>query len=161
MPEEERVQAVRKGEDLVEVGDGEQVTSLGLYPKRLVQALALGAVPVAAGVVDRILAPAVIAALQVSSQGCGATRRQRRDDPGLLVAEVRQFARVLFEDLAQFRTLCARAPRLAVRHELRGCRCLLSQSIEGASCLMKVVLRQVRELLLAHLGRVSDFVEKM
>src|SRR3990170_4016527 len=134
---------MRKREDLVEVGDGEQVTSLGLDPKRLVKTLALGAVPVAAGVIDRTLAPAVIAALQASSQGCGATRGQRRDDPGLLVAEVREFARVLFEDLAQFRSLCARAPRLAVRHELRGCRCLLSQSIEGTLGLMKVVLRQV------------------
>jgi hypothetical protein len=61
--EKERVQAVRERENLVEVGNWKQVSDLGLDPERLVQALALGAVPVAAGVIDGVLALAAIAAL--------------------------------------------------------------------------------------------------
>jgi hypothetical protein len=48
---------------LVEVAHREQVSSLGLDPERLVQALALGTVPVATRVVEGALAPAMIAAL--------------------------------------------------------------------------------------------------
>ena len=51
--EEEPVEAVRKSEDLVEVGDGKQVVDLGLDPEGLIQALTLGAVSIAAGVVPR------------------------------------------------------------------------------------------------------------
>ena len=61
--QEERVQAVRESEDVVEVGNRKQILDPSLDPERLVQALALGAMPVAAGVVEGVLAPAVIAAL--------------------------------------------------------------------------------------------------
>jgi len=107
-----------KGEDLVEVGDREQILDLGLDPERLVQTLALGTVPVAAGVVDGVLAPAVIAAQQMPSQGSGATRDQCGDDPSLVIAEVRKLPRVLGEDLGQLGAFGARrSPSLAVRHD--------------------------------------------
>jgi hypothetical protein len=64
--------------------------------------------PVATGVVEGTLAPAVIATLPMASQGCAAAGREGRDDPSLIRAEVRQLSRVLFEDLGQLRTLRAR-----------------------------------------------------
>ena len=45
------------GEDDVEVLDGEQIALLGLDPARVVQPLALGAMPIAAGVVGDLLMP--------------------------------------------------------------------------------------------------------
>ena len=116
----------------MEVGDREQILGLGFDPQRLFQALALGAMPVAAGVVEGALTPTVIATLQVSSQGCGATRDQCRDDPGLLVAEVADLRCVLMEDLGQFRALGARAPLLAVRHLSPPRRLLLPQPVQRA-----------------------------
>ena len=127
-------------------GDREQILDLGLDPECLVQTLALGAVPVAAGVVDWVLAPAVVAALPVPSQGSGAARDQRGDDPGLVRAEVRKFPCVLGEDLGQVGTFGARRSQsLAVRHDdLQTGRCLLApQSVERAADLVHVVLGQV------------------
>jgi hypothetical protein len=60
---EERNEAVRDGEDLMEVGDGDQVFDLSLDPERLIQTLTLGTVAIATGVVERAFAPAVIAPL--------------------------------------------------------------------------------------------------
>lgn len=119
---------------------------LGLDPECLVQTLALGAVPVATGVVGRVLAPAVVAALPVPSQYSGATRDQRGDDPGLVIAEVREFPCVLGEDLGQLGAFGARRSQsLAVRHDdLQAGRCLLApQPVERAAHLVHVVLGQV------------------
>jgi len=88
----------------------------------------------------------VVAALPVPSQGRGATRDQRGDDPGLVMAEVRKFPRVLCEDLGQLGALDARrSPSLAVRHDrLYAGRCLLApQAVERAAHLVEVVLGQV------------------
>ena len=101
--EEEPVEAVRKSEDLVEVGDGKQVVDLGLDPEGLIQALTLGAVSIAAGVVDGSFTSAVIASLFVSAKGCGATRGERLHYPGLVVAELRKIRGVGPEDVSQFR----------------------------------------------------------
>src|SRR5687768_8709591 len=49
--QEERMQRARHREDQVEVLHGEQAARLGFHPPGLLQALALGAVSVAAGVV--------------------------------------------------------------------------------------------------------------
>ena len=128
VPQEERVQAVREREDVVKVRNGKQIASLRLDPQRLVQALALRTVAVAAGVVERILAPAVITTAQVSAQRRRAARDQRRDHARLVVTEFRERLRVPFEYLRQLRMLGARRlPRLAVRHgELRRRRRLLA-----------------------------------
>ena len=50
---EERMETGRESEDLVEVENGKQVADLGLDPEGLIQALTLGAVSIAAGVVPR------------------------------------------------------------------------------------------------------------
>lgn len=84
---EERVEAGRESEDLVKVENGEKVVHLGLDPEGLIQALTLGAVSIAAGVVDGSLTSAVIASLFVSAQGRGATRGERLHHPGFVVAE--------------------------------------------------------------------------
>ena len=83
----ERMETGRESEDLVKVENGEEVMHLGLDPEGLIQALTLGAVSIAAGVIDGILTSAVIASLLVSAQGRGATRGERLHHPGLVVAE--------------------------------------------------------------------------
>ena len=114
--QEERNQAVRKGEDHMKVGNRKQVVHLRFNPKRLIQALALGTMSIAAGVIGGILAPAVIASLQVPTQGRGATCDQGIDDVSLVVAEVWKIPRMVFEDLSQFRSRRTRTALHAVRH---------------------------------------------
>ena len=58
VPAEQGIQAVRDREDVVEVGNRQQIPDLRLDPQRLVQALALRAVAVAARVVEGTLAAA-------------------------------------------------------------------------------------------------------
>jgi len=100
---EERMETGRESEDLVEVEDGQQVADPGLDPEGLIQALTLGAVSIAAGVVDGSFTSAVIASLFVSAQGCGATRGERLHHPGLVVAELRKLMGVCPEDVSQLR----------------------------------------------------------
>ena len=113
---EERIETVRESEDLVKVGDGEQVVDLGLDPERLIQALTLGAVSIAAGIVDRGLTSAVVASLLVSAQDRGATRGQRLHNAGFVVAESRKILRVFSEDVSQFRPPFTRPLGLAMGH---------------------------------------------
>ena len=87
---EERVEAVREREDVVEVGNGKQVLDLRLDPQRLVQALALRTVAVAARVVERTLAAAAVTPSQVSAERRRAARDQRRDHARLVVTESRE-----------------------------------------------------------------------
>jgi len=96
---EERNEAVRDGEDLMEIGNGNQILDLGLDPKRLIETLALGTVTIATGVVERALSPAVIAPLQTSAQSAGAARDHVTDDPSLMAAQVLDLSRVLSENL--------------------------------------------------------------
>ena len=88
--QEERVEAGRKGEDLVKVANGQQVLHLSLDPEGLVEALTLRTVSIPAGVIDRTLSPAVIAPLEVPAQNRGATCDQGTDDTSLVAAEVRE-----------------------------------------------------------------------
>jgi hypothetical protein len=84
---EERMETGRESEDLVKVENREEVMHLGLDPEGLIQALTLGAVSIAAGVVDGTFMSTVIASLLVSAQGRGATRGERLHHPGFVVAE--------------------------------------------------------------------------
>jgi hypothetical protein len=106
----------RESEDLVKVQDGQKVAHLSFDPQRLIQALTLGAVSIAAGVVDGILTPAVVASSFVSAQSGGATRGQRIYDPGFVIAELWKIPRVCPEDVSQFRPRFTRPWGLAVRH---------------------------------------------
>ena len=71
-PVERRRQGSQKlgqGEHDVEVGDGQKVRLLSLEPLGRLAALALGAVPVPAGVVGDLPLAAVITRLDVTTQG--------------------------------------------------------------------------------------------
>ncbi len=111
---EERNEAVRDGEDLMEIGNGDQVFDLGLDPKRLIETLTLGTVTIATGVVERTFAPAVIASLQTPAQSAGAARHHVAGDPSLVVAQARNLSQVPFENVGQLRSRVARASCLAV-----------------------------------------------
>jgi hypothetical protein len=74
------VQRVGQSEDDVEVGDGEQIGASCFEPVLLVEALALGAVAVAAGVVDGAAVAAAVTLLEVSAQGGGAAGRESAQD---------------------------------------------------------------------------------
>jgi len=84
---EEGDETRRESEDLMKVENREEVMHLGLDPEGLIQALTLGAVSIAAGVVDGNFTSAVIASLLVSAQGRGATRGERLHHPGFVVTE--------------------------------------------------------------------------
>jgi hypothetical protein len=73
-------------EDDVEVGDGKQVGATCLEPVLLGKPLALGAVAVAAGVVDGATVAAALTPLEVTPQGGGAAGRERAQDPLLVEA---------------------------------------------------------------------------
>jgi hypothetical protein len=66
--QEERMERQGHGEDDMEIGDREQVVLLGLHPASLFQALALWTMAIPAGIVERLLPPAVVAHLEVASQ---------------------------------------------------------------------------------------------
>lgn len=74
--QEEKVECGRHREDEMEVRHREELVLLCLDPACLFQALALGAMPVPTGVVERLLAATVVAHLQVAAQ----KRRSTRDD---------------------------------------------------------------------------------
>ena len=73
----ERVELVRQGEDEVEVGHRQELGAPSGEPAFLRQRLALGAVAVAAGVVDVVGLAAVIAAADLTPQGGGAAALDR------------------------------------------------------------------------------------
>ena len=70
----------RQGEDDVEVGHGQDVGGARLAPSVCGETLAGGAVPVAAGVVERMLAPAPVAAVHVPAERGGAARLDSAHD---------------------------------------------------------------------------------
>jgi hypothetical protein len=72
---------VRQREDDVEVGDGEQIRASGFEPVLLGEELALRAVAVATGVVDRAPVTAAVTLLEVAAQGGGAAGREGAQDP--------------------------------------------------------------------------------
>jgi hypothetical protein len=64
---DERVQLVRQGEDLVEIGNGEEFCHPGFHPRFLGEGPALGAVAVPAGVPGIAFMAATVAFLQTSA----------------------------------------------------------------------------------------------
>jgi hypothetical protein len=74
--QEEKVELRRHREDQVKIGHREKLVLLCLDPACLLQVLALGAMPVPAGVVEGLLAATVVAHLQMAAQ----KRRSTRDD---------------------------------------------------------------------------------
>jgi len=67
------VELVGQGEDVVEVADRQQLRLTVGQPARPGQALALGAMAIAARIVNRPLVPTVITAFQMAAQGRRAT----------------------------------------------------------------------------------------
>ena len=101
--EEERVQGLRDREDEVEVLDRQQAAALGRYPAGLLQALALGTVTVAAGVIEGLLAAAAVTDLHVATQsGCSALE-DVSDHPAAVRSQLLQGRSVSPEDLRQLR----------------------------------------------------------
>jgi hypothetical protein len=79
--QEERVQGRWYGENQVEIGHGKKVARLGFDPARLLQALALGAMAVAAGVVEGLFAAAMVAHLEMAAQKRSSTGDDVLDHP--------------------------------------------------------------------------------
>jgi hypothetical protein len=69
--EEEAVERRGHGEDHVKVRDGQEVAHLSFHPSCLIQALTLWAMAISARVVERDLATAVVAHLEVATEGSG------------------------------------------------------------------------------------------
>lgn len=93
----------RHGEDEVEVGHGEQLPLLRLDPASLFQPLALGAMPISAGVVDRLLATTRIAHVEVAAQKRRSTLHEVTDHSTALPPELFGWRCVRPEDLSQIR----------------------------------------------------------
>ena len=85
-PEGQAMELVGERKDDVEVGDGEEIGAPGLEPVLLGEELALGAVAVAAGVVDGAAVAAAVTRFEVAAQGGGAAGDDRAQDPLLLEA---------------------------------------------------------------------------
>jgi hypothetical protein len=98
--EEERVQLGRHGEDDVEVRHGEQIALLGLDPARFVQPVALGAVPIAAGVVGELFLPAGRALPAVAAERGRAALGDRLEDAPLLRGQAVEVLRMRAHDSA-------------------------------------------------------------
>jgi len=105
IPEHKRVEFVGEGEDDVEVRNGKQIFFPGLYPLLFFEELALGAMPVSAGVVRDYLVAAVIALIHVAALIGGAAGLDRPHGAkaiqghGMSVAVQRT---VLAEDIRNF-----------------------------------------------------------
>ena len=111
---EERNETVRDGEDLMEIGNRDQILHLGLDPEGLIQTLTLGTVTIATGVVERTFASTVITSLQTPAQSAGAARHHVAGDPSLVGAQAGNLSQVPFENMGEFRSRFARASRLAM-----------------------------------------------
>ncbi len=78
----------RQREHDVEVSHGQQIGLARGQPGARRRTLALGAMPVAAGVVGDPPVPAVVAGLDVTAKGCGAAGLDRRHDLELAEAQM-------------------------------------------------------------------------
>ncbi len=74
---------LRQGEHDVEVGDGQEMRLLGLEPPGRLAALALGTVPVPAGVVGDLPLAAVVTRLDVATEDPGPALGDGPQDSGL------------------------------------------------------------------------------
>ena len=100
--EEEGVQFGGHGEDEVEVLDGEQITLLGLDPPGFVQSLALGAMPIAAGVVGELLMAAGLTLTAVAAERGRAALGDGLQHAPLLQGEAVEFVGMGAHDIGQF-----------------------------------------------------------
>jgi len=122
------VEGMGQGEDDVEVLDGEQLGAPGIEPACCGQALALGAMPVAAGVVAEALGPAVITDVAMAAEGGGAAGLDGVHGPALGAVEAVDAPKrlaVSAEDLGDIDTPAAAGrrrlgERRPGRHRLRG-----------------------------------------
>jgi len=73
-----------EGENDVEVGGGEEFGFAFFKPSLSGDVLTLGAVSIAAGVIEDTLSAAVGAALDVATQGWGTAVKEVGDDPVLI-----------------------------------------------------------------------------
>jgi hypothetical protein len=99
--QEQRVERRGNREDQVEVGYREKMLLLRLDPTCLLQALALGAMPVTAGVVKRLLATTLVADLEVAAQKRRSTRHDVLDYSTTLAPELLGWRRMRPEDFRQ------------------------------------------------------------
>ena len=95
------MQRRRHREDQVEVRHGEQLALLRLDPSRLLQTLALGAVSVSTGVVERLLAATVVAHLEMTAQKRRSTPQHVSDHSGAFSPKLVGRRRMRPEDLRQ------------------------------------------------------------
>ena len=130
--QEERVERGRHCEDQVEVGHGEELALLCLDPACLFQVLALRAMSVPAGVVERFLTAAVVAHLEVATQKRRSTRYDITDHPTTIPPKLLGRRRMRPENLRQIQW----AARLS-RHRLL--RPGLSQTIQWTARLFQIV----------------------
>jgi hypothetical protein len=99
--QEQRVERRGNREDQVEVGYREKVLLLRLDPACLLQTLALRAMPVPAGVVERLLATTLVADLEVAAQKRRSTRHDVSDYSTTLAPEFLGWWRMRPEDFRQ------------------------------------------------------------
>lgn len=101
--QEQGVQGFGHREHEVEVRHREQVAALGLYPTSLLQALTLGAMTVATGVVERLLATTPIADLEMTPQFACSTPDDVSDHPTAVTSQLLQGWSMGPEDLCELR----------------------------------------------------------
>jgi hypothetical protein len=100
--QEEGMERVGHGEDDVKVLHREQAPALRLHPTCLLQALALWAMAITTGVVERLLTAAPIAHLEMAPKRRCATPHDVSDYPAAIVTQLFQRRSVRLEDLRQF-----------------------------------------------------------
>lgn len=106
------MERVRQRKDDVEILEREEFLSAGVDPSLLGQGLALGAVAIAAGVVDRTLGVAPVAPLEVSAERSRPARLDGVEDAALGEWDGgADRARVCADDVCELEPPCRLAPR--------------------------------------------------
>jgi hypothetical protein len=103
--EEERVQLGGHGEDDMKVLDGEQVAALRFDPPHGLEALALGAMAIATGVVRDLLMPALRTRASVPPERRGAALGEGPEDPLLRRAEAGELGGVGADDVGDLHAI--------------------------------------------------------
>jgi len=106
----EMVESMGEREDDVEVGDGQQLSASVLDPALLGEGLALGAVAIAAGVVDGPRGAAAVTGLPMSAEGGGATGLDGAEGAALDGGQDLHSANVVAVDADDVRQLGLEAP---------------------------------------------------
>jgi hypothetical protein len=95
------MESVGQGEDDVVVLDRQQVLLLSFEPTELLTALALGAMPVPAGVVGKLAVIAAVALVDMTAKGRGAAVEDGSHHACLPTVETRRWIAALAEDVGQ------------------------------------------------------------